>query len=176
MTQTAEISTADWTAQAGLSADQLPARLRAHFRDLAQLDDEAIRATWERFLPAEAELADEALRRMTQARLRAFIGMEADQVQKLVGDLLTVRDTLPGPTALRLTTAMQTASRELELAELQQVLAVAPTVRRALSPEMRTTLDELERRAGGETESAIEKPETPAAARPWWNSTKWKFW
>ncbi len=127
MTQTAEISAADWTAQAGLSADQLPARLRAHFRDLAQLDDEAIRATWERFLPAEAELADEALRRMTQARLRAFIGMETDQVQKLVSDLLT-------------------------------------------------TLDELERRAGGETESTIEKPEAPAAARPWWNSTKWKFW
>lgn len=166
MTTPAE-QTAEWRAIAALSDSDQVIAIRDRMRLIARHPEADLAREVANFVQAEVDSEDATMARLTRNRLRAWLELDPGDVERLAVAVQAARETMPGPSAMRNTMAVQAAIRDLERDEVVRLVDLAPTLRASVSAEMLeaiTTVAQI-------VDAPDEAPPEPVTRKPWW-----KFW
>ena len=118
-------------------------------------------------LQAEAEMDGPQLKRLIIARFRAWLNMPPEEVQTFSAHLDQARTQASGASALRSTSADQSAARDLSPDDCMRLLEIAPSFARALPQEIHEMIASAARRDASDVREAA----AATVERPFW-----KFW
>jgi len=170
MTTPAE-QTADWRAIATLNDSDQVTAIRDRMRLIARHPEADLAREVANFVQAEVDSDDATMSRLTRNRLRAWLELDKNDVERLAVAVQAARETMPGPSAMRNTMAVQAAIRELDRDEVVRLVEMAPAMRSSVSAEMLEAITTVAHLVEAQ-DAAPEPPrESFATRKPWW-----KFW
>lgn len=156
----------EWTALSGLDEASREQAMRERFEEMLRLPADERVALEEQMLIAEESLESKEHGAMTLSRLRAWMGFEAAEIERLVAGRESARERIPGSAAMRSVMGLQSVIQQLPAEEISRLIEAAPSMRKALPAEVLDSLDAL---AQHEEPIAAEVPPEPT-------SSWWQFW
>jgi hypothetical protein len=170
MTTPAE-QTADWRSIAAMDDAAQVSTIRDRMQRIARHTEADLAREVANFVQAEVDSDDATMSRLTRNRLRAWLQLDGADVERLATAVAAARETMPGPSAMRNTMAVQAAVRDLDRDEVIQLVEMAPVLRDSVSTEMLEAITTVAHIVESEQSGAPPPPESMRTRKPWW-----KFW
>ena len=173
MTTLAEFA-AQWRAFADLDDAAQVTAMVSKLSELSEHPEPVLAQEVGNLLEVEVDSDDATMERLTRNRLRAWLTLPPEMVERLSAATEAARKTLAGPSAMRSTMGVQSAIRALDRDEITRLVEIAPSTRNAIAPEMLDAITTVAARLSDRpTASGNGAPasETIRMRRPWW-----KFW
>lgn len=117
-----------WAMLADLGEDERRQQMEARYVALTVLPEEERRARLKVMARVEYTLPEDKLRPFFLSKLRVWLGMDSEVVQKVAASDEAIMDELPGEIAMRRVGVVQTLARSFSLTEQEQLRAVLPRV------------------------------------------------
>ncbi len=150
-----------WSELSDLSDDECQRKIAERCSRVAQLPEEERQAELNRMIPAEYELDEPRLLNFTRCRLLGWLAMPPEEANTIARGYDVVFNQLPGNTAMRRTTVVQTVVRDFEPEQIEALHGIIPTTTSAI-PAMRHP----------ETVAATAAAPAPAEKK----KSSWRFW
>jgi hypothetical protein len=164
---------ATWSAFSDADAAAQISEMRQRFEALADLDQPAREQQAEAMIRAEYALDDEALPGFTESRLRSWLAMAGDNLeraQSVANAYERAFERVPGGIAMRRAALVQTVARdELTPEDIDVLYELIP---RLVENVPRASQEAVERALSeARVASANERAAERSGSKPWW-----KFW
>lgn len=170
MTTPAE-QTADWRSIAAMDDAAQVGAIRDRMQRIARQPEAELAREVGNVVQAEVDSDDATMAQLTRNRLRAWLQLDRADVERLATAVAAARETMPGPSAMRNTMAVQAAIRDLERDEVIQLVEMAPVLRDSVSSEMLEAITTVAHIVEAEQGASAAPPESMRTGKPWW-----KFW
>jgi len=154
---TSEKADPTWAKLADLDEVQRSEQMDHRYAELAVLTEEQRCSRLTAMAHAEYTLPDDKMHPFHLSRLRSWLAMDPDALQRIAASYDSVMDQMPGDLAMRRVGVAQTLAKSFSLAEQDQMRAILPRV-----------FGDRGTATSGWAPSSSGFRTRPVAKKPWW--------